>query len=449
MKTAFFILLLSISSISFARIVENRMLATQSFVVDALENVNVNPNTNRCGVPTAVSCTDRFVGDLSQPQSICSEWNRGTMPYLETLTDGSVVVNPLAIDQALDNENTPSPLFAMFDNVNTSPVLAQKRLEGLDLLKRVLREQITQGQPTESLNESQRFLLFKLDTLRVSYENADGCQDYPYNASYSGVLNTLNICPLLTHVPVESYLSLLAHELGHMSDPCFSFMDLYPFSPAIAALRNNRPAQIQRLRTEITSCLTDVPAQARNQFITWATGNSRLANQGFSVYAREDDVNRNFILRLRECGVATAPPALAPRTYAGHPYLPVISCVATRHQTTPRTINETTRIVEGTQGQSCDRSSVMTETVADYVGSSVIARMLTLYPNAIPRERSALIPMFYSGVRCSGGGDPTYLKPADRMRLYLQPSAIQQSLGCDGSDLPEMCPLPTSLTGVP
>lgn len=452
MKFIFIFGLMVASSAVLATELDNRMLVTGNFVVDALANVNTSPN--ECGRPVQIQCSQKYLTDLTNPNSVCSEWNRGPINFLQTFADSSVVVNPLAIDRVMMKgaEKTPenNQLRELFSTVNPNPVIAQKRDEALEMLKRVLREQITQGRPEEELNDNQKFLLFKLNSLNVSYNYDEGCEGYPYNASYSGVFNTLNICPLLTHMPVESYLSLLGHELGHMADPCFSFMDLYPFSPSIAALRENPEQQKELLTQQINSCLTGVSEEERTQFVNWATAFSRMENQGFNIYAREDDSRRSLVVRLAGCGVVSTPPVLSPRTYEGNPYLPIIACVGNRHLDQQRTINNETHIQEGTQGESCDRSTVMSETIADYVASSVISRMLINYPDIVPRERRSLLPMFYNGVQCSPpNGDNAYLDRNSRMNLFLDNPIIQETLGCDGSTLASMCPIPTSLSGVP
>ncbi len=96
-------------------------------------------------------------------------------------------------------------------------------------------------------------------------------------------------------------------------------------------------------------------------------------------------------------------------------------------------------------------SSRLHEKFADHIGTSLVARTLNRSEVNIPAEREVLIPTFYTGMQCEpSSGSATYLAPAHRMSIFLQPPTIQRSLGCDGGSLPpssNACPLPESLTG--
>ncbi len=436
-----------------------------------------------------VSCSQQYVGSRKIQPAICTSFYNERSAFLARYSDGSVVVNPTAIDEAVDymqddssartpasttpvvgkgrsarrqqshprtepvpprtteprsQRGTDPELRRMFSNVSTNPQVIQNMNRTLDLLKAQLREQITQGVPTEQLNAQQTFLIAKLDHMTITFNYSEECQGYPFNASYSGVLNSLNMCPLLTHLSPESYLPLLSHELGHMIDPC-SFFDNHAFSPEIARLSANENAQKALLSRRIDQCVTDVAPAERTRFKEWATSPSRMANQGLTIYRFEPDSggNRSIVERLERCGVVVAPQNPAPLTYDGTPYLSMISCVSQSYSQSHSPIAASTRISNAT----CDRSTKMMETIADYVGSSLTARVLNRAPSAIPAERRGNLPSFYSSVACGSSGDTSYLPPDQRMNLFLQPSAIQSAVGCDPSGLQPMCPLPSTLTG--
>jgi hypothetical protein len=442
-------------------------------LIQQIEPANLQPGVS-CPEEQQ-SCVERFMGgEKSEPQ-ICESYRGENSAFLQRFPDGSVVVNPVAVDEALeymDEDNSRAPagsgkgdqstqkassgtsdpeprtargtdpeLRRMISEPTTNPGLLRKMNSSLAALKAQLREQIVHGQSRGSLSAQQNFLLNKLDHLHVTMDYNGECETHPFNASYSGVLNTLNMCPFLSHLAPESYLALLAHELGHMIDPC-SFFDNHSFSPEIARLRNNEDAQKALLRQQINRCLSDVPTEERTRFANWATAPSRMANQGITVYRREPETggNRDYAERLQRCGVVQAPRNPAPSTYEGSPYLPIISCVSQSVGRAP--ITGSSRISE----ETCNAETTMPETIADYVASSVIARMIKRTPATISQDRRSLVPNFYSSVSCGGPGAENYLSNRDRMNLFLQPVTIQHAVQCEGSGLQPVCAIPSALT---
>ncbi|MBI2070385.1 MAG: hypothetical protein HYT79_07245 [Elusimicrobia bacterium] len=57
--------------------------------------------------------------------------------------------------------------------------------------------------------------------LRLEARDRPRCDEYtrPFVASFDG--DAVLICPWMTHLAVESMLTVLAHELGHAVDPCW------------------------------------------------------------------------------------------------------------------------------------------------------------------------------------------------------------------------------------
>lgn len=440
-------------------------------VPDAIRIITqgVSPSANEC--PSLVSCSQQFIGsDRKNPPAICNSNTNNPEAFLARYPDGTVVVNQAAVDEAMNyreddeaagssgrrqpagNRRTPPrsrrgtdpELNRMISNVSTNPSVIQSMNASLDLLKAQLREQVSQGVPPEQQSAQQRFLLNKLDRLQVTFEFGEECQQFPFNASYSGVLNTLNMCPLLTNLAPASYLPLLAHELGHMIDPC-SFFDNHRFNPEIAALSNNENAQKASLTTKINRCLTDVTPAEKRRFTEWATSPSRMANQGLTIYRHEPDTggNREIVEKLQRCGVVQAPENPAPLTYEGTPYLPILSCVSQNYSVSHGAIAAGTRISSAT----CNRETKMAETIADYVSSTLTARILNRNPAAIPSNRGVHLPNFFSSVVCGNDNDPMYLTGEERMNLFLNPAVTQTAVGCDPAGLRPVCPLPASLTG--
>lgn len=426
-------------------------------------NVLSNPVTPALDCQVS-SCSDKYVGrDPKNPPTICHEYNQNQNAFLAEYADGTVAVNPVALEEAIafsdrpqrrrPARNRPVPrgenprLVGMLDTVTPNAAVRQRFLATIELLKSTVREQITQGLPDSELNPHQRYLANRIDQLEVIMEPGmnvcAGGDGHPFNARYQGTSNTMYVCPFLSNLAPESFLPLLAHELGHFADPC-NYAEIYRFNPAIRALSiSEQPA---RIRADINRCLANVPASQRTPFIDWATSTTRLESRGLPFYQREGGSNPNKPLaeQLVACGIVSAPDTHPPTSYAGTPYLPILSCVNQRHSSLRAPITEGSLISPST----CEpgREGRAMETIADYVSSSVIARMINRNPQLL--QRGEALPLFYTSIQCSeSGDDPTYLPNAQRMTVFLRPPGVQRILNCDGASLESMCPIPDSLSG--
>lgn len=383
------------------------------------------------------SCSERFLGDPSSPGSICHELGAESAPLVQnTFSDGSKILNPVAIDRCnnLRMKNLPQtePEFDSLVAPLTDPEKIARVQATIDDLKRAMVSQITQSEP---LTSGQRYLLEKLETMEVTFDAQDpGCLSAPFNASYAQNLNVMNICPLLAHQSPESYAALIAHELGHLADPCNSYHDRYNFSRTLTAETFSR---------QINECLTDVPAEERESFTNWATGNSRMHAQALIFYTREGISERRRLAdRLVNCGIVSGPANPAPRTFEGNPYVEISSCVSQRHLDNGQRIGAQSLVEEGT---SCQTGSRQREIMADYIGSAVTVRYLNSRPRS-PGEKSGSLLNFFVAMQCASEKEgPEYLSANDRMTVYLQQPEIQEALGC-GGEVPQMlCPVPESL----
>jgi hypothetical protein len=409
------------------------------------------------------TCSSFYLRTGKDDAQICNEYRRNTNTFLNENPDGSVIINPNAIENAISSmrpaeagstkpsaPRTPETerLIRMFRTPATAPALTTSFQNSIELLKTVVREQITQGADPATLNYHQRYLLSRLDTLEVRIGFTANCnsteEGHPFNARYQGTSNTMYVCPLLTHMAPEGYMALLAHELGHFVDPC-NFARIYKYSAEIRALEPK--AQGNRIREDINRCLANVPVAQRNQFSEWATAATRVDSGGLPFYQFEGNapnINRTFAERLKTCGVVSEPQGpFPPETYEGSPYLPLLSCINSNHTSTRRPLTAASRINDST----CERRSVVAETVADYVSSSVIARMINRYPERFPAETRSALPQFYTSVACFDEGSEDYVSPAERLSIFLSADANQRALTCDGSAIRVNCPIPENLTG--
>jgi hypothetical protein len=400
----------------------------------------------------APQCTEKYLGTgKANPATICQSFDQNQNPFLAEYPDGSVVPNPFAMDEAVAGQNsgraTDQRLLSMFRNPATSPELVRNFNDSIELMKNVVREQITQGASPSTLHPHQRYLLQRMDQLEVivDYDTAgcDPANGYPFNARYQGTSNTMYICPILTHMTPEATLALLAHELGHFADPC-NYARNYRYSASLMNIPDGKERKA-RMKEEIVRCLSDLPAEEKTRFSDWATNTTRMQSRGIPIYVTEGENNQNqlYAERLRRCGIVNAPvDPVPPRTYEGTPYLPLLSCIHQRHSNTQTPINASTAISPNT----CERGTVVAETIADYVSSSVIARAINRFPERFPAQRRQFFPQFYSSVACANDASEEYLPARDRISVFLQSPTVQRGVNCEGSTLPAACPIPDSLS---
>lgn len=400
----------------------------------------------------AVECETRF-GLSGQGRSVCDEWAAHSDPVLRRFDDGTFVPNP----QALRRGQVHEGLGKLARVVNEDASAVRRLRNEVDLLKRSMIEQVTAGLGEEHWNPHQRYLVDRLRGLRVTIEDTADCADDAYNASYKAGTNTLNLCPLLSHMPPEAFLSLIAHELGHLADPC-NYIDRFPFGGPLRG-GGGEAGQRQRLETALRRCLRGTPAPETEVFIRWATSPTRLQAQGFTVFAAESGANRVLTEKARECGLVSAPDVPAPRTYEGSPYLGVLTCVTRRYPRAagpgvpgkpgapaPSPVSSATPI--SMDGPVCDHDhSQVKECAADHIGTALLGFHLNRYPGRVPADRRDLLSYYYASVHCEERGEPSdQYPPSDaRLRMVLQLPQIREAAGCRGSAGAAECEIPGSL----
>ncbi len=382
------------------------------------------------------TCQERHV-ETRAAGSVCADWAARRTLILQTYEDGSQLYNPLLFTKQLDESvaTTGTPNGALLDSFRAF----------VDDLRSSMVDQIRAQSASETLNEHQRFLIHRLNTLNIKVENS-GC-DYAFNARYQAAPHTLTVCPFVTRMPKEAALGLIAHELGHLADPC-NYVDVYSFSDKIKAQAANRAIQQRLLTKEIQNCLRDVPHDQVRELSTWAVGNTRMAAQALTVFASENTSRRTHTERLVTCGVVNAPVVLAPKKYEGSPYLSMISCVSERYPLngTPAPVTGSSDI--GSSAVVCDaQTPQVKETVADYIGSSLTAFALKR-GLAIDPGRGDLIGMFYNSVHCDEKDreNPSYAQSSVRMSIFLQPGKSRDTLACTG-EVSRECTIPPGLLG--
>lgn len=384
----------------------------------------------------AMTCQERYLSTQTS-SSICADWQTAPV-LLNRYSDGSVVYNPRTI-----TEGQVSP--QILSTVTSNRALFDGLRSYVSAIKAAMVAQIQAQTETSGPNAHQRFLLERLASMRVTYNYEDGCVDFPYNASYAAAINTLNICPLVSRMPKESALALVAHELGHLADPC-NYIDEYKFSDSLRALQGSPSAQERRLRADIQSCLNDASSTEVSALQAWATAPTRMAAQALTLFPYETEARKALVRRLTDCGVVTAPQLLAPTRYEGTPYLSMISCVSARYPTGSQVTPVNGASLIGTGAVCNSRNPQVKETVADYIGVSLVNYAIN-HGLTVAEDRSGLTGLFYSSVHCDEQDRPSdsYATSGARMRIFLQTPILQQLMGCDGEQLPQECAIPPQL----
>ncbi len=384
---------------------------------------------------SAVTCQEKHL-ELRAVGSVCADWAANRNVVLTTYEDGSKLYNPAILNQVKESvATTETPDRALLTSFRGF----------VDEIKSRMIDQIRTQSSPENMNGHQLFLLHRLNTLNIKIEHI-AC-DYPFNASYQAAPHTLIICPFVTRLPKEAALGLIAHELGHMADPC-NYIDVYSFSDKIKSQAENRTAQKRLITKEIQNCLTDVPADQVRELSIWATGNTRLAAQAFTVFASDHTSRRILTERLVTCGVAKAPVILAPKKYEGSPYLSMISCVSEKYPLpgTPTPVTGSSDI--GSSAVVCDSlTPQVKETVADYIGSSLTAFALNK-GLASGSSRGDLVGYFFNSVHCDEKDreNSGYAQSSIRMNIFLQPGKTRAAVGCTG-EVAKECTIPAALLG--
>jgi len=393
--------------------------------------------------PPEESCVARFAGAPSGTRSQCLDWKRNQNPLLQSYPNGEVLPNPAHL------ETRPLPR-QLVQATRRNP--NRRSLEGLreaiGSLKRTMIEQITGGTPQEKWNDHQRYLVDRLDNLTIDFK--ESCEGPLFNASYSAPLNQLQVCPLLTHLPFEASLPLIAHELGHLADPC-NYTDRFGFAPS---LMTNGRSDPQKIRMQVARCLNQagVAREKVDAFLSFAVAPTRLAAQGLTYFAAQREENAPINQALVKCNLISPPTLAAPNSYGGSPYFSVLQCVGENYPNQGRP-GAGTRLTPNSvvpaptdTGSACDNTHVKTkECTADHIGTALVDAHLARHRSQLSRPE--LLSYFYASVHCAEGGAPVddYSSSVDRARIFYQSTEVRQALQCGPDRQRPVCSLPDLL----
>jgi hypothetical protein len=388
---------------------------------------------------------------------------------LETYSDGSVLPNPLR----LRNWKTDRELRVLGAQPPPATLIAEQRTH-IDALRETFVQRVTQGQPESRWTDHQRYLVNRIRELRIGYADAsvDICQETPMNANYHAASNTITLCPLAARLPRESLLPLLAHEIGHLADPC-NFVEPHRFRGALrnadASLRMREPA-MEAVRT----CLSSRPQSEVDEVVRYLAGGNRQREQALTLFAGDrNSATGRSVEALRACGLLESPSVRAPKTYAQYPFLESARCVsqnlpedqhlnllnnrgAPRGQTFQRDpIGESTPIHNdhircghpervGSDPESLH--DVHKECLADQIGADLLAAHIARSPQSFRERPRQHVLFFFSAAHCDEAGEFDINYPRSHLRVgtYLQIREVQNWSGCEGQRFAPICPLGSS-----
>lgn len=122
-------------------------------------------------VLSTISCRSKYLSSANHPSSVCYQLARSPRPISRTFSDGTVLLNSLAIDEMMErlsgrglrateaDQRADDQIQFLIDHPNTTSVAHIRMNAMLDMLKVSLHQQITQNLPEDQLNDHQRFLL--------------------------------------------------------------------------------------------------------------------------------------------------------------------------------------------------------------------------------------------------------------------------------------------------
>lgn len=423
--------------------------------------------------PARPNCTDLYA-DLppNNRGSVCETWRGQRRSVLETYSDGSVLPNPLR----LRNWKNDRELRTLAQQPPAASLIAEQRTH-IDALRETFIQRVTQGRPESQWTDHQRYLVNRIRELRIGYADAsvDTCQDTPMNANYHAASNTITLCPLAARLPRESLLPLLAHEIGHLADPC-NYVELHRFRGALrnadSSLRMREPAV-----AAVRSCLRSRPQDDVNEVLRYLASGNRQREQAMTLFAGDrTSASRRSAEALRACGLLETPQVRAPSTYAQYPFLDSARCVSQnvpedQHLNLLNTqggkpgptfqrepINESTPI-DNSQIRcghpdrvSSDPESlhdVHKECLADQIGADLLAAHIARSPQSFRERPRQDVLFFYAAAHCDEAGEFDINYPRSHLRVgtYLQIPEVQNWSGCEGQRFEPLCRLTQPAAG--
>lgn len=372
------------------------------------------------------SCESQLI-DKSGPQSQCQKWERESKSVLETFADGTILPNPARMRGA----RLPADV-ARHANVREIPARLRTNF---DRLKESMIQQVTGGSAESSWNDHQKFLVARLRGVNLKIKTK--CSP-AVDAEYDHIMNQVMVCPLTTAMPFESILPLLAHELGHLADPCNYVVPRRPTA------RSN-PASI---RSCLASARLSPTAQER-----------RALSHPAAVEWVADTRVRPHFAALERCGLVTPVTGPTPHLYQGTPYLPLVSCVAEKNAAgtgDDPSLRHNDSISAATPLDTHSNTCHPTrhrhkECTADAIGAALTQFHLRRNPEEFPAERRKLLTYYFASVHCDENNpmpSAKYPPTARRLIEFLQIPEVQVAASCRLTTAPD-CRIPSQLASPP
>lgn len=388
------------------------------------------------GVPTAEG---EARNQAYRSRNNCVRW-RDAGPLLQEYPAQRVFLpNPRYQNTTRDN---PIPTRSRAENLTNRNTLnaAFQQLKAV-AIARITSQSTSPAQQAALISRVENIILTYSASERGSCDNRS---DY-VNGLFSGNADVINLCPIIGNMPVEASLDLLAHELAHALDPCYS-SHRYEGTQTLRLLSS---AQLdQRVRT----CLSDDGQLNQALYNTTRTGQNgevsrleRLRETRGSDQAsvRNQHLRRDAYNRLVDCGLLVRT-RQAVETFDGHPFRAVAHCLS---QNYGRTIGIKERsdpafqqpnYTNGTTINDNHCPLLVQENFADYVGASLLNDYYAIPENvsrlhtAAASESSPDAALFFLNyTACSyDGNDPDHALPNDRVATFASYPNIANHLNC-------------------
>jgi hypothetical protein len=374
------------------------------------------------GSAWGASCTERFV-EWRGSHSICAEWARAGATLASYRIDGVefVIPNPLRTSPSEPSPKSSSKSSSM--SSGDASFAAMKR--EFNSLVTVMTKQVAGDVSNGLLSAPRRYLVSRLRSVSLEALPASDSLCAPptqVNARYTERTNAIQVCPWTTRLPVAAWLPLIAHELGHLADPC-NFRQGFAYTDRL-------PRTSDGVRRAVRACGVDAATAD-----VMADGDHR-ADRALGLTPSSSESVRKAIPKLIACGLLrpTSDPEI-PATYEGHPYFDELQSAA---RAAGVQLQSSSRVAE--VAGLCSSSKADKETAADRIGFRVLAAFLRAHSlKERPKEHGEWITYFYASVNCSPdehrsnavSATAGYASASARMSSLLQIPEVRALAKCE------------------
>lgn len=280
--------------------------------------------------------------------------------------------------------------------------------------------QVAGDVPNGSLSAPRRYLASRLRSVSLEILPATDALCAPptqVNARYTERTNSIQVCPWTARLPVAAWLPLIAHELGHLADPC-NFRQGFAYTDRL-------PRTSDGVRRAVRACGVDAAVA-----LGMSDGDHR-ADRALGLTPSSSEAVRKALPKLIACGLLrpTIDPEI-PATYEGHPYFGELQSAA---RVAGVSLAPSSRVAE--VAGLCDSSKADKETAADRIGFRVLAAFLRAHPL---KDHVEWITYFYASVNCSPdehrtglAASPEYASASARLDSFLRIAEVRALAKCE------------------